>query len=46
MEYLGFWVTDKGVRPTEKEFKSIVNMAPRKNKKEVRIFIGLIIYYR
>ena len=36
MEYLGFWVTRKGIRPINKKLESIVNMTPPKNIKDVR----------
>ena len=33
MEYLGFWVTQKGIRPINKKIEAIVNMTPPKNEK-------------
>ena len=46
LEYLGFIITRKGIKPTPKKVHAITNIAVPKNKKEVRSFIGLINYYR
>ena len=44
MEYLGLWVTHEGISSTEK-IEAIVFMAPPRNRKEFRRFIGMINYY-
>ena len=44
MEYLGFWVTQDSVKPTNRKIEAINNMAPNTSQKEVRKFIGLISY--
>ena len=46
MEYLGFWVTPRGIRPINKQVEAIVNMKPPKNTIEVRVFIGIVNYFR
>ena len=46
MEYLGFWGTRIGTRPINKKVESIVNMTPQNNTREVRVFVGLINYYK
>ena len=46
MEYLGFWVTRKGICPVNKKIEAIVNMTPPKNIKQVHAFVGLVNYYR
>ena len=46
LEYLGYWVTRHGIMPMPKKVKSIQAIAPPKNKRELRKFIGLINYYR
>ena len=46
MEYLGFGVTQRGIRPVNKKSEAIVNMAPPMNQKQVCSFIGLANYYR
>ena len=45
MDYLGFWVSREGVRPTEK-IEVIVDMDPPRNREEVHIFIEVINYYK
>ena len=46
MEYLGFLVTRNGIRPINKKVEAITNMTPPTNTKQVRLFIGLVKYYR
>ena len=46
LEYLGYWVTREGVQPVPKKVEAIHNIAPPKNKKELRGFIGMVNYYR
>ena len=46
LEYLGYWITRSGVKPTSKKVNAITNMAPPKTKKELRAFIGMVNYYR
>ena len=46
MKYLGFWLTQTGIKPVNKKVEAIVTMNPPKNKKQVRSFIGLVNYYR
>ena len=45
-EYLGFWITRKGIRPLSKKVEAIKNIAPPKTTKGIRSFVGLINYYR
>ena len=46
LEYLGYWVTREGVQPVPKKVEAIHNIAPPRNKKELRGFIGMVNYYR
>ena len=46
MEYLGFWETHNGVKPTNRKIVSITNMKPPTPRKEIRKFIVVINYYR
>ena len=46
LEYLGYWITREGIQPVTKKIDAIHNIAPPKNKKELRRFIGLVNYYR
>jgi hypothetical protein len=46
LEYLGYWITRAGIQPVSKKVEAIKNIAPPKNKRELRKFIGLVNYYR
>ena len=46
LEYLGFWITRKGIMPLPKKIKSILNIKPPTTKRQLRSFIGIINYYR
>ena len=46
LEYLGYWITQKGIQPIPKKINAIHNIAPPTTRKEARRFIGLINYYR
>ena len=46
LENLGYWITQKGVKPLSKKVEAITNLAAPKTRKQLRSFIGLINYYR
>ena len=46
MEYLGFGVTQTGIRSVNKKVEAILNMTPPINQKKVRSFIDLLNYYK
>ena len=46
VEYLGYWITRKGIQPLQKKVHAIQNIAPPKKLKELRSFLGMINYYR
>jgi RNase H-like domain found in reverse transcriptase len=46
LEYLGYWISKQGVSPTTKKVNAITNIATPTNKKELRLFIGMVNYYR
>ena len=46
LEYLGYWVTRDGIKPLPKKVDTIKNVAPPRNKKELRSVIGVINYCR
>jgi hypothetical protein len=46
LEYLGYWITREGIKPLPKKVEAILRIAPPKNKKELRGFIGIVNYYR
>ena len=45
MEYLGFWVTNDGVKPINKKERGNKNMKPPTHQKQSRQFIGVANYY-
>jgi len=46
LEYLGYWITQNGVKPLNKKVEAITNLAPPTTRKAVRRIIGLVNYYR
>ncbi len=46
LEYLGYWITRDGIQPVKSKVDAMLKIAPPKNKKELRGFIGLVNYYR
>ena len=46
LEYLGYWITRKGIMPVPKKVEAIKNIAPPKNIQDVRKFVGMVNYYR
>lgn len=46
LEYLGYWITRDGIQPVSKKVEAIQRIAPPKNKRELRKFIGIVNYYR
>ena len=46
LEYLGYWITRKGVQPTTQKVKAITAIEAPKTKKQLRRFIGMVNYYR
>ena len=46
LEYLGYLINRKGVRPTMKKVEAIKNIASPTAHKQLRSFIGMVNYYR
>jgi hypothetical protein len=46
LEYLGYWITRKGIQPTQAKVLAIQQIQAPTNKKELRRFIGMVNYYR
>ena len=46
LEYLGYWLTPKGIRPMAKKVEAIKNLQAPKTVKQVRSFLGMINYYK
>ncbi len=46
LEYLGYWITREGIQPVSKKVDAIQNIAPPRNQRKLRKFIGIVNYYR
>ena len=46
LEYLGYWITQRGIRPVTKKVDAICKIAAPKTRRELRRFIGMVNYYR
>jgi len=46
LEYLGYWITRKGISPVLSKIDAMKALKEPTNKKELRSFIGLINFYR
>ena len=45
-EYLGYTLTRKDIKPQIKKIESILALKTPKNVKELRLFLGMVQYYR
>jgi RNase H-like domain found in reverse transcriptase/Reverse transcriptase (RNA-dependent DNA polymerase)/Retroviral aspartyl protease len=46
LDYLGYWITRKGIQPQPKKVAAIRHLNPPSNKRQLRCFLGMINYYR
>lgn len=46
IEYLGYTVSEFGIRPSESHIKAVTNYPTPRNQKELQSFIGLCSYFR
>jgi hypothetical protein len=46
IEYLGYILTRGGIKPQQKKVQSILALNPPNNVKELRHFLGMVLYYR
>jgi hypothetical protein len=46
IEYLGYWITRKGIQPVYNKVEAILKIKAPKTRKELRRFIGIVNYYR
>ena len=46
LDYLGYWVTRKGIQPQPKKVEAIQRLTPPKTRKQLRRFLGMVNYYR
>ena len=44
LEYLGYWITQLGIMPLAKKVAAIQEIQPPKNRKQLRRFIGIILF--
>jgi transposase InsO family protein len=46
IEYLGYWITRKGIQPVHNKVEAILKIKAPNSRKELRRFIGIVNYYR
>ena len=46
MGCLGFWLTHNGAKIINRKIEAITSIKPRNSEKEVKMFMGVINYYR
>jgi hypothetical protein len=46
IDYLGYWITRRGIQPQPKKVEAIMRLTPPTTKRQLRRFLGMINYYR
>jgi hypothetical protein len=46
VDYLGYTLSSKGIKPQYKKIVAILSLAPPKDKKQLRSFLGFVNFYR
>ena len=46
IEYLGYWITRKGIQPVHNKVEAILKIKDPTTRKELHQFIGIVNYYR
>jgi hypothetical protein len=42
LEYLGYWITCKGIQPMPRKVNAMMRLEEPKNRKQLRGFIGMV----
>jgi hypothetical protein len=45
IDYLGYWITRRGIQPQPKKVEAIMRLTPPTTKRQLRRFLGMINYY-
>ena len=45
-DFLGHWLTPRGVKPLREKLQGIMDMQPPKDLTQLRSFLGMVTYYR
>jgi hypothetical protein len=46
LDYLGYWLTRRGLQPQPKKVEAIMRLTPPKTKRQLRHFLGMVNFYR
>jgi hypothetical protein len=46
LDYLGYWLTRRGLQPQPKKEEVIMRLTPPKTKHQLRLFLGMVNFYR
>jgi hypothetical protein len=46
IDYLGYWITRRGIQPQPKKVEAVMRLTPPTTKRQLRRFLGMINYYR
>jgi RNase H-like domain found in reverse transcriptase len=46
IDYLGYWITLRGIQPQPKKVEAIMRLTPPATERQLKRFLGMINYYR